>query len=143
MTKICFFHGADDRLQAAAAWLADAYARHQRVLVYAPDAPIADGIDRLLWTRLPTSFLPHCRADSRLAAQTPLLITDQLDAVPQEECLLNLGDQVPPNFSRFAEVVEIVSNDEADKLPARARFKFYRDRGYPLENQRFAAPGDP
>ena len=138
MTKICFFHGAENRLLAVAAWLAEAYARHERVLVYAPQAHLADSLDRLLWTRNATSFLPHCRADAPLAAQTPLLIADQLDDLAQEECLLNLADHVPPNFSRFAQVIEIVSNDEDDKLPARERFKFYRDRGYPLENQRFA-----
>ena len=142
MTRICFYHGADDRLQAAAAWLAEAYARRQRVLVYAPEAHIADAIDRLLWTRQATGFLPHCRADAPLAAQTPVLIAERLDDLPQEDCLLNLGDQVPPGFSRFDQVVEIVSEAEADKQPARERFKFYRDRGYPLENQRFAAAGE-
>lgn len=139
MTKICFYHGVDDRLQAAASWLAQAYARRQPVLVYAPDARTADSIDRLLWTQTSTSFLPHCRADGPLAAQTPVLIAEDLEALPRQDSLLNLGDQVPPGFSRFAEVVEIVSGAEEDRQLARSRFKFYRDRGYPLENQRFTA----
>ena len=142
MTRICFYHGAKDRLQAAAAWLAQAYARRQPVLVYAPDPRTADSIDRLLWTQSSTSFLPHCRADGPLAAQSPLLISENLESSPRHDCLLNLGDQVPPGFSRFAEVVEIVSDAEEDRQPARERFKFYRDRGYPLENQRFAATAE-
>ena len=141
MTKVSFYHGADDRLQAAANWLAAACARRQAVLIYAPDEAVADRLDRLLWTLSPTSFLPHCRADSTLAAQTPLLISGDLEAPPHDGCLLNLGDQVPPGFSRFEQVVEIVSNAEEDKQPARDRFKFYRDRGYALENQRLAAGG--
>ncbi len=136
MTKICFYHGAEDRLQAAVAWLAQACARRQPVLIYAPDPRTAESIDRLLWTQTATSFLPHCRADAPLAAQTPLIITEDLESIPQEGCLLNLGDQVPPGFSRFAEVIEIVSNAQQDKEPARDRYKFYRDRGYPLDNQR-------
>ena len=139
MTKVSFYHGVDDKLQAAANWLAQASARREPVLIYAPDAQVAANIDRLLWTLSPTSFVPHCRADSALAAQTPLVIAADLEAPPHDGCLLNLGDQVPPGFSRFERVVEIVSNAEEDKLPARDRFKFYRDRGYALENQRFEA----
>jgi len=137
MTKIFFYHGAQDRLQAAAAWLAQAHARRQAVLVYAPDAALADKLDRLLWTNPATAFLPHCRADAPLAGETPLLIAASLDTLPQEECLLNLSDEVPPGFSRFSQLVEIVSNAEADRLPARTRFKFYRDRGYAMENEKF------
>ncbi|HUW39347.1 MAG TPA: DNA polymerase III subunit chi [Rhodocyclaceae bacterium] len=138
MTKIFFYHGARDRLQAAAAWLAQAYARRQAVLVYAPDAAVADRLDRLLWTTPATAFLPHCRADAPLAGETPLLIAASLDTLPQEERLLNLSDEVPPGFSRFSEVVEIVSDNGEDRLPARTRFKFYRDRGYDLESEKFA-----
>ena len=137
MTKVFFYHGAKDRLQAAAAWLQQAYLKRQAVLVYAPDAAIAERLDRLLWTTPATGFLPHCRADAPLAAQTPLLITGSLDTLPQEERLLNLSNDVPPGFSRFSELVEIVSGAEEDRLPARDRFKFYRDRGYDLESQKF------
>jgi DNA polymerase-3 subunit chi len=31
-------------------------------------------------------------------------------------------------------LVELVSEDEQDKLAARARFKFYRDRGYEMKS---------
>lgn len=145
MTKVSFYHGAEDRLQAAAAWLAQACARRQNVLIYAPDPVTAERIDRLLWTHSPTAFLPHCRADSELAGQTPVLITDDLEAIPHDGCLLNLGDRVPPGFSRFERVVEIVSRAEQDRQAARDRFKFYRDRGYELEYQSLAddeRPGD-
>ena len=137
MTKVFFYHGARDRLQAAAAWLSQAFLKRQSVLIYAPDGATAEKIDRLLWTTPATGFLPHCRADSPLAAQTPILIVGNLDTLPQEERLLNLSNVVPPGFSRFTELIEIVSGDEADRLPARDRFKFYRDRGYDLESQKF------
>ena len=139
MTKVSFNHGADDRLQAAASWLAQACARQQPVLIYAPDPATADNIDRLLWTRAATSFLPHCRVDHPLAAQTPLLIAAALETIPHDGCLLNLDDKVPPGFSRFEQVVEIVSTAEQDRRAARDRFKHYRDRGYALEDKRLAA----
>ena len=36
---------------------------------------------------------------------------------------------------RVGPLFEIVSQAGADKLPARERFKFYRERGYELHNQ--------
>lgn len=133
MTRIQFLHGAPDRLAAAAAWLRQAWQQRRPVLVYVPARPAADQLDRLLWSQPSIGFLPHCRADSPLAPETPVLLTGDLERLPQDQCLLNLADELPPGFQRFEEVVEIVSTADADRLPARERFKFYRERGYALE----------
>lgn len=137
MTSIRFYSNADDRLQAAAAWLAASW-RKQPVLVYAPDPDVAERLDRMLWIQPATGFLPHCRAESPLAPQTPVLIAGELESLPQDRCLLNLSNEVPPGFSRFEELVEIVSTADDDRLPARERFRFYRDRGYAVENRNAA-----
>ncbi|MBS3936118.1 MAG: DNA polymerase III subunit chi [Sulfuritalea sp.] len=135
MTRISFLHGAPERLQSAAQWLRQAWAERQAVLVYVPDAEQAARLDRMLWTQPALSFLPHCRADSPWAGETPILLTDRLDSPPHERCLLNLSNDLPPAFSRFEHVVEVVSTDDSDRLPARERFKFYRDRGYAIDNR--------
>jgi len=138
MTKVLFCHGASDRLQAAAAWLIQ-FSQQQAsgaataTLVYAPEVDIAERIDRLLWTQSATGFLPHCRADSPLASETPVLITDSMDNMMHQEKLLNLSNELPPGFSRFENLVEVISEDDAVRLPARARVKFYRDRGYAIQ----------
>jgi len=139
MTKVLFCHGAPDRLQAAAVWLM-LYSQHPDpsgtaapTLVYAPEAEMAERIDRLLWTQPATGFLPHCRADSPLAGETPVLITGNLDGIPHHDRLLNLSNDLPPGFGRFENLVEVISEDDAVRLPARARVKFYRDRGYEIQ----------
>jgi DNA polymerase-3 subunit chi len=65
-----------------------------------------------------------------LAAETPILITDKLDTLPQDERLMNLSQIVPPGFSRFHSLIEVVGQEEADRNSARERVKFYKDRGY-------------
>lgn len=135
MTRISFLHGAADRIQSAAQWLQQSLRERQTVLVYVPDAEQAAHLDRLLWTQPALSFLPHCRIDSPLAGETPILLTDQLDTPSQAGCLLNLGNTLPATFSRFEHLVEIVSIDDADRLPARERFKFYRERGYAVDSR--------
>lgn len=135
MTRILFFHGAADRVQFAAAWLEKLCLSGQQATVFAPRPEIAERLDRLLWQQPATGFLPHCRADSPLAEETPILIAERLESLSRHQRLLNLGDEVPAEFARFEELVEIVSTDESDKGPARERYRFYRERGYALDNQ--------
>jgi DNA polymerase-3 subunit chi len=135
MTKITFLHGARDRLQAVAAWLGQACSEGRRVLVYVPAGDHGEQLDRLLWMQPATGFTPHCRAESDLAAETPIVLASGLDHSPHDECLLNLSNEVPSGFGRFQELIEIVSVADADRLPGRERFRFYRERGYPLENR--------
>lgn len=130
MTQVFFYHGASDKLAAACALISGAYAKKKSMLVYAPDTPIADGIDRLLWTHAQLSFIPHCRADSPLAAETPILIADTLMSPQQTDRLMNLSREIPPGFSRFQNLVEVVGQDEEDRLAARDRVKSYREQGY-------------
>ena len=133
MTQITFLHGARDRLQAIAAWLARASGEGKQVLVYVPASERSGELDILLWTKPPTGFTPHCRADDNLAAETPIVLAPGLDDPRHDGCLLNLSDEIPPGFSRFRQLIEIVSVEDSDRLPGRERFRFYRERSYPLE----------
>lgn len=133
MTRIQFLHGADDRLAAAAEWLRQAWQRRQPVVVYVPRPEHADRLDRLLWIQPAIGFVPHCSVESSLAAQTPILLAQEIDQIPFDGCLVNLADQLPPGFARFQEVIEIVGTDDAERVPARERFRFYRERGYAID----------
>ena len=48
--------------------------------------------------------------------------------------LINLSHQVPEFFSRFERVTEIVVQSPAVTESTRNNYRFYRDRGYPLES---------
>jgi len=144
VTNIRFFHGANDRITAAASWLHLVWSKRQdgsaqQVVVFVPAAELADRLDKQLWLQPAGSFVPHCRGNSPLAGETPIIISDSLASLDVHQQLLNLSDDVPPEFSRFDEVVEIVSQAGPDKLLARDRFKFYRERGYQMHNQDISA----
>ncbi len=139
MTRIEFLHDAPDRIAAAADWLRQAWQKRRPVLVYVPERQAAEQLDRLLWCQPATGFLPHCGAESSLAAETPIILAGTLEQLPHDRCLLNLGNELPPGFSRFEELVEIVSTADVDRLPARERFKFYRERGYAIDARSVAA----
>ena len=132
MTRIDFYFEAEDKLQVACRLSAKAAQQELRVLIYTADEALAQRIDRLLWTWQATGFLPHCMTRSPLAAETPVLITHDPEDTPHDEVLLNLHSAWPPAFSRFQRLVEIVGRDAQDREAARARFRFYRDRGYAI-----------
>lgn len=129
MTEVFFYHGAADKIAAACALLGGAYAQKKPMLVFAPDGELASNLDRHLWTQPALSFVPHCRADSPLATETPVLITDKLDQPAQTDRLMNLDHAIPPGFERFQRLIEVVGESEDDRLAARARVKHYKDSG--------------
>lgn len=138
MTQIFFYHNAAERIAAAVALIGKACLQKKSLLVYAPDAEVAGLLDRHLWMHPPGGFIPHVRSDSPLAAETPVLIADTLDAddlqsFSHNERLFNLSAEIPPGFARFTSVIEVVGQQDAERLAARERVKFYKDRGYEIK----------
>ena len=133
MTEITFYTFADDPLDVARRIAAKAHAQGKQVMIYTPDAAVADTIDRLLWTTPSLGFVPHCRDSDALAGETPVLIGSDADAVRQADVMINLHAEQPPAFARFERLVEIVGLDEAGVEQGRARYRFYQSRGYALQ----------
>jgi DNA polymerase-3 subunit chi len=111
-------------------------------MILTPDAGTTDELDRLLWTVPATGFIPHVRARHKLAPVTPVLIDHDLSGIERDELLLNLRLDTPEVFSRFQRLVEIVSLDDGDTVAGRARYRFYRERGYEIRTHDLSgAPG--
>ena len=133
MTQVHFLHGAQDRIQAAAAWIGEAWNRRTPVTVFAPQRDLADRLDRQLWIAPALGFIPHCRQHSPLAEETPIVITDSLDPNQPHHCLLNLSDEIPPEFQRFETLVEIVSTEDHVRTQARERVRHYKEMNCPVQ----------
>lgn len=138
MTSIDFYFNADDRLQVACRLAAKALKQGSRMLIYAPDAQVAGRLDTLMWTWPATGFVPHCLAQAPLAAETPVLIASGEETPAGCELLLNLGAECPPHFERFARLLEVVSLNDEEKASGRSRYRFYKERGYPIASHDLA-----
>jgi len=134
VTSIDFYFNAADRLQVACRLAGKALAQKQRLLVYAPEPETASRIDRMLWTWPAIGFVPHCAVHERLAADTPVLIASGEETPPGCELLLNLGADCPPHFERFERLLEVVSTGEEERKAARARYRYYQERGYKISS---------
>ena len=97
-------------------------------------------LDRLLWTFRDGSFLPHGLLPDAAATEHPVLIgwTGMEPDPGGEEVLMNLADQPPAFLERFQRVLEIAPAEPRRREQARARYKFYQSRGYPLEHHEIA-----
>ena len=134
MTRVDFHTNVADKLGYACRLARKAYQAGQPVVVLAEPA-VLKAFDEQLWTFAPLEFVPHCMADSALAAQTPVVLTATLeDKLPHHQVLMNLGSTLPGSFASFERLLEIVGTDAQELQAGRERYRFYRDRGYPLAN---------
>ncbi len=138
MTSIDFYFNAQDKLQVACRLAGKALVQKKRLLIYAPQREMAERVDRMLWTWPATGFVPHCLAHDPLAKETPALIA--VDAPEADDCevLLNLSAECPPHFERFERLLEIVGREDDERANGRARYRFYRDRGYAISDHDLA-----
>lgn len=132
MPRVFFYHNAPDKLLAACQLLGKASHQGKSVTVFSQSSNTLDSLDRLLWTYQPTGFVPHCRADAALASETPILLTDRLRTIPDR--LMNLDTAIPPDLTQLNTIIEVVGQDEEDRLPARQRFKAYKDSGCEIQS---------
>jgi DNA polymerase-3 subunit chi len=133
MTRIDFHSNVPDKIAYACRLVRKARAANCKVVMLAADREQLAALDESLWTFSDLDFLPHVTADSELAAKTPVILSDS-DAIdlPHHEILINLSTGAPAHFARFERMFEIISSDEADRLAGRERYRFYKERGYPL-----------
>lgn len=134
MTRVEFFFNVENKPQKVAELAASAVRKNRRLVVFAPDIDAVRAYEAALWTMFPLSFLPHCRAESPLANVTPIIVAWRDDQWVHDDVLINLQTQYPPFFSRFRRLIEIVGIEGADKMQARERYRFYRDRGYEIKS---------
>ncbi len=132
MTEIDFYTQVSDKLALVRVLCAKAMARGLRIHVHTPNAETTAKLDRLLWLSPATGFLPHCASTDPLADVTPIIIDHQPTNFAHDQVLINLQDSLPEYFSRFERLLEMVGPLEEDKIRARERFRFYKDRGYLL-----------
>ena len=138
MTRVDFYvlpgSEAMQRAQFACRLTDKAYRLGHQVYIHTESAEQSEQIDKLLWTFQQNSFIPHCLHPEAGEALPPVMLGHDAEPDQQLQVLINLATDVPLFFSRFERVAELVDQQPEVKQRGRDRYKFYRDRGYPLES---------
>lgn len=107
---------------------ANFYRANQRVFVYTASQQDAELIDQLLWQFDADSFVPHNLSGEGPARGAPVEISWQ-PPKQRRQVLINLAPDIPVFANRFADIIEFVPAQVAEKAQARERYKQYRQSG--------------
>jgi DNA polymerase-3 subunit chi len=134
MTRIDFYFNVADKQKVISDLVQSALTKRRQVTILTADDHVAAEVSANLWQNKPESFLPNVHSNHLYAFKTPVVIGSRGSDSMQDDMLINLTSSEPSTFSRFTQLVELVGGAEQDKIAARARFKFYRDRGYEIKS---------
>jgi DNA polymerase-3 subunit chi len=141
VTEVAFHFNVPDKLAYACRLLRKATGAGSKVVVTG-EPGLLRRLDTELWTFSALEFIPHAHvavAEAQVVAASPVVLADSPRGTPHHDVLVNLGGAVPEGFERFERLIELVSQEEADRQEARARWKHYADRGYAIVRHDFAS----
>ncbi|MBC5764314.1 DNA polymerase III subunit chi [Ramlibacter albus] len=136
MTEVTFHYNVADKVGHVCKLVQLMAGKGNRVVVTG-DSEALRRLDVALWTFEALEFIPHCYtrdAADEVVAKSPVVLADSARGTPHHQVLLNVGPGVPEGFERFERLVEVVTQDEQDRLDGRARTRHYKDRGYSVRH---------
>jgi DNA polymerase-3 subunit chi len=135
MTRVDFYVVADAspgaRLHVAARLVDKAHRQGHTLFIHTTDEAEAEALDELLWTFRPGSFIPHQLASD--SSEGPVVLGWGQEPSGHNDVLINLALSQPAFFSRFQRVAEVVTQEPTSLEAMRSAWRFYKDRGYPLQ----------
>jgi len=136
MTQVNFYtlasDAAQDRLQFVCRLTEKAFSLGHRVHIYTDSEQQAKLLDDLLWQFMPTSFIPHRLSEADQDCEEPVSIGSHL-APSHGDVLINLGSKPCQLEDRFSRINEVISSDHDSLEQGRTRYRFYKDKAYPIE----------
>ena len=136
MTQVDFYiideSGNNRRTAFAARLVEKLYRDGHRLHVHCDSEFKLKRMDETLWTARDVSFVPHQIASGPLK-ECPVTL-GMKDFQGSDEILLNFASEIPPFFSHFRRVIEIINIQDKDIQQGRERYRFYQNRGYPLSS---------
>lgn len=139
MTDIDFYilsaQEPQQRLDFACRLVEKAYRSRCKVYIHLDNDAEAKAFDELLWNYRENSFIPHGLVGSDdLEENCPVYIGSGDQQAPHFDVLLNLATEIPATFARHKRLLEIVIQQDAVLAATRLHYKFYKERGYPINN---------
>lgn len=137
MTQIDFYvmtgGSLNDAIQVACR-LAEKAFNKGSVYLHCQDKLQAATLHEKLWSFRADAFIPHEQygSNGETPVQESVVIGYQEPPAEFHEILINLATQTPPVFARFERLLEIVPAEHDARAASREKYRFYKDRGYPL-----------
>ena len=108
-----------------------AYEQHKPLLLLTHSEQESKRFNHLLWQFDDIHFIPHEINPIKMSLPG-INIFHQCHQQGEFEILFNISQQVPDCVGQFERAIELVHDD--NKAIARDHFRYYKDRGYPLNH---------
>jgi DNA polymerase-3 subunit chi len=131
LTKIQFFFNVSDRLKLVTDIVKRRLLQKKTSLVFCNDAQELVKLSESLWGSNDLNFIPHLINSTDQYHQ--ITLTDnEVDFM--DDTIINYSNLSIDGFQRYLKLIEIVSNDDDEKIKARKRYKFFSECGYKIES---------
>lgn len=122
MTEVTFYHLTQTTLEAALPGLVEkSRARNWRAVIQVPDEAACAGIDALLWSYEPVSFLPHGRDGDAPGEDHPVYVTASHANPNGGDIRFVIGGAAAPGDLSAHDRVAVMFDGNDDRLVALAR----------------------
>jgi len=117
-----------------------AWQQGHRVYVHLPSRPVAEKLNRVLWTFRDVSFIPHDLYPDATDGLAPVYLGYLPESPSGMDVLINLSPQIPIFYHQYARIAEVIDADPAHRQAGRARYRQYQQAHCALHTHKIAKP---
>ena len=143
MKKIALFYilnKAEDLKISVCKIIKEYYKKKYKIFVSSRSNDLVNELNYLLWTFEQISFVPHCTT-KYYDKDSPILFSGR-DSYPETinlkeyDVWLNLDDEVEENYTDFEIILEVVSQNEEQRILSRKRYLNYQKNNYEVKHEK-------
>ena len=143
MKKIALFYilnKAEDLKISVCKIIKEYYKKKYKIFVSSRSDDLVNELNNLLWTFEQISFIPHCTTKN-YDKNSPILLSGK-DSFPKTVNLkeydvwLNLDYEVEENYTDFEIILEIVSQNEEQRILSRKRYLNYQKNNFETKHEK-------
>ena len=143
MKKIALFYilnKAEDLKISACKIIKEYYKKKYKIFVSSRSDDLVNELNNLLWTFEQISFIPHCTTKN-YDKNSPILLSGK-DSFPKTinlkeyDVWLNLDDEMEENYTDFEIILEIVSQNEEERILSRKKYLNYQKNNFEVKHEK-------
>ena len=143
MKKIALFYilnKAEDLKISVCKIIKEYYKKKYKIFVSSRSDNLVNELNNLLWTFEQISFIPHCTTKN-YDKNSPILLSGK-DSFPKTinlkeyDVWLNLDDEMEENYTDFEIILEIVSQNEEERMLSRKRYLNYQNNNFEVKHEK-------
>jgi len=116
------------------------YKKKYKIFVSSRSNDLVNELNNLLWTFEQISFIPHCTTKN-YDKNSPILLSGK-DSFPKTinleeyDVWLNLDDDMEENYTDFEIILEVVSQNEEERILSRKKYLNYQKNNFEVKHER-------